>query len=255
MVFTICLLKLSVGDSLVFFGRSKTQINMAYSKVTHVIFDMDGLLLDTEIVYKASIEQYLATFGKVYTWELRDMVMGTVEQDTAKILVNELNLPISPDEFRVQLKEYQRDGLCAAQLMPGAERLVRHLSKNGVPIAVATSSGAESVQWKTAKHKELFSLFHHIVSGSTDEEVKHGKPAPDVFLVCASRFPDKPANEKCLVFEDAPNGVLGARCAGMQVVMVPDDKVPEEKKKPATLVLQSLLDFKPELFGLPAFDN
>lgn len=78
----------------------------------------------------------------------------------------------------------------------GAERLIRHLSKNGVPIAVATSSGSESVQWKLIKHKELFSLFHHMTMGSSDAEVKNGKPAPDVFLVCASRFPDKPAPEK-----------------------------------------------------------
>lgn len=218
---------------------------------------MDGLLLDTEVIYKQSIEQVLAKYGKEYTWELRDMVMGTVEQDTAKILINELNLPLTSEQFRAELKASQKGGLSQAQFMPGAERLICHLSKHGVPIAVATSSGSESCKWKTSQPhtQEIFSLFHHIVMGSTDEEVKNGKPAPDIFLVCASRFPDKPVAEKCLVLEDAPNGVLGARCAGMQVVMVPDEHVPEEKKKAATLVLKSLLDFKPELFGLPAFEN
>lgn len=70
-------------------------------------------------MYKKSIETFLARFGKEYTWELRDMVMGTVEQDTAKILVNECNLPITVDEFRTQIKELQRDELRKAELMPG----------------------------------------------------------------------------------------------------------------------------------------
>lgn len=78
----------------------------------------------------------------------------------------------------------------------GAERLVRHLHSHGIPIAVATSSSEESVNVKLTKHRELFSLFHHIVTASSDPEVKRGKPNPDIFLVCASRFPDKPNPEK-----------------------------------------------------------
>jgi hypothetical protein len=57
---------------------------------------------------------------------------------------------------------------------------------------VATSSGSESVDVKTKNHQALFQLFHHVVMGSSDAEVKHGKPAPDIFLVAAQRFPDKP---------------------------------------------------------------
>jgi pseudouridine-5'-monophosphatase len=77
----------------------------------------------------------------------------------------------------------------------GAEKLVRHLHNNKVPICLATSSSKESYEVKTAKHKELFKLFLHIVQGSSDDEVKHGKPAPDIFLVAAGRFSDGVAAE------------------------------------------------------------
>lgn len=78
----------------------------------------------------------------------------------------------------------------------GVERLVRHLHKNNVPFAIATSSGKKSYDHKTSKHRSLFSLFNHVVNGGTDPEVKNGKPAPDIFLTCASRFPDKPPMNK-----------------------------------------------------------
>ncbi|GFG30646.1 hypothetical protein Cfor_00023 [Coptotermes formosanus] len=200
-----------------------------------------------------------------------------MEKDSCAILVQELNLPISPQALLAQQRQLQREMLPKTKLMPGkinifihpflrilnifvtrykdvsAERLVRHLHKHGIPIAVATSSSEESVALKLTNHKELFSLFHHIVMGSSDPEVKKGKPNPDIFLTCASRFPDKPTPEKCLVFEDAPNGVKAAHAAGMQVVMVPDEYISEENKQLATLVLHSLEEFKPELFGLPPY--
>lgn len=78
----------------------------------------------------------------------------------------------------------------------GVERLIQHLHKNNVPFAIATSSGKKSYDHKTSKHRSLFSLFNHVVNGATDPEVKNGKPAPDIFLTCASRFPDKPPMNK-----------------------------------------------------------
>lgn len=75
----------------------------------------------------------------------------------------------------------------------GAERLVDHLKNNNVPMALATSSGKDTFEVKAARHSSLFRNFHHVVVGSVDPEVKNGKPAPDIFLVCASRFPEKPS--------------------------------------------------------------
>lgn len=111
------------------------------------------------------------------------------------------------------------------------------------------------VELKSTYHKELFALFNHKVCGSTDKEVENGKPAPDIFLVAARRFAKPPAATDCLVFEDSPNGVTAANSAGMQVVMVPDPRLSEERCAHATQVLRSLADFKPEQFGLPPFTD
>lgn len=138
--------------------------------------------------------------------------------------------------------------------MKGVKKLIRHLHEHNIPFCMATSSRQDTAELKMQSHVELFKLFTHYVMASTDPEVKHGKPAPDVFLVAARRFKDKPDPSKCLVFEDSPNGVRAARAAGMQTVMVPDKELtPPEKTTEATIVLDSLDEFRPELFGLPQF--
>ncbi|XP_032592610.1 probable pseudouridine-5'-phosphatase isoform X2 [Drosophila grimshawi] len=223
--------------------------------VTHCIFDMDGLLLDTERIYEDITRQIAGSFGRPYPVAVRFRVMGTTERCSAEIAVDECQLPISVNDF---LKRYHKmcgERLQKVPLLEGAERLLRHLHTHKVPIALATSSGAEMVELKTTHHRELFELFHHRVCGSSDSEVKEGKPAPDIFLVAAGRFSDKPTPENCLVFEDSPNGVEAGKSAGMQVVMVPDERLSPERCANATQVLRSLEDFKPEQFGLPPFSN
>ncbi|KAK9888471.1 hypothetical protein WA026_000720 [Henosepilachna vigintioctopunctata] len=228
---------------------------MSLQKITHVIFDMDGLLIESESIYNRILTEITAEYGKIFDLNIRLKILGTPEPDTARILIEELKLPLTIDEFLKVYRARTAEQLTNPQLMPGAERLVQHLHKHKIPIAVATSSSHDSVKIKTQNHVKLFSLFHHIVCGSTDPEVKQGKPAPDIFLVCASRFSDKPDPFQCLVLEDAPNGVTGARAAGMQAVLVPNEEVGEEMKKSASLVVNSLLEFKPELFGLPPFSE
>ncbi len=133
-------------------------------------------------------------------------------------------------------------------------RLIRHLHSHGVPIAVATSSSKPTLAEKTKNHRAVFDLFHHVVTGS-HPDLKHGKPAPDIFLLSARLFDPPPDPANCLVFEDAPNGVQAASDAGMQSVMVPHKNLAPQYTLKATQVLHSLIDFRPSDFGLPPFKH
>ncbi|XP_068144173.1 probable pseudouridine-5'-phosphatase isoform X1 [Drosophila tropicalis] len=223
--------------------------------VTHCIFDMDGLLLDTERLYTEATQMILDPYGKQYTFAVKEQIMGLQTRPLAEFLVKEYDLPITWEEYAAKQKENAQLLMRNAGLMPGAERLLRHLHAQKIPFCLATSSSADMFELKTTLHRELFDLFNHRVCGSSDAEVKNGKPAPDIFLVAAQRFTDIPKPESCLVFEDSPNGVTAGISAGMQVVMVPDSRLSKERCAHATQVLASLEDFKPEQFGLPPFSN
>jgi pseudouridine-5'-monophosphatase len=100
----------------------------------------------------------------------------------------------------------------------------------------------------------MFAKFHHITTGS-HPDIKAGKPAPDIFLICASLFDADVRPDSCLVLEDAPSGVQAALAAGMQVVAIPDAHVDRELVSGASQILYSMAQFRPQDFGLPAFDE
>lgn len=222
--------------------------------ITHVIFDVDGLIIDTERVYTECSEEICAEYGCTFTWEIKAQQMGKKEREAAQILIDILKMPLTVDEYITKLKAKLEEKLPSTKLMPGAEKLIRHLDDHNIPIALASGSDNWGFTRKTAAHKELFSLFHHTVLSSDDPDVKQGKPSPDCFIVAAKRFDDSPQHNKILVFEDAPNGAEAGLAAGMHVVWVPDPRADRSKLGTrVTQVLDSLEDFQPEKFGLPAY--
>ncbi|KAL0123830.1 hypothetical protein PUN28_005988 [Cardiocondyla obscurior] len=226
-----------------------------YNKVTHCIFDMDGLLLDTEQLYSEAFNRIANRYGKEVTWELKAQTMGFKTVDVIAFMIKTLELPITVDEFQKEVVGNYRELFPRANPMPGVVRLLTHLKKNNIPIALATGSDKLNYDLKTTRWHDLFEIFNHKVLGGSDSEVKRCKPNPDIFFIAARRFSDNPDPSKCLVFEDAPNGVQAAIKAGMQVVMVPDPNLPKEYTKEATLVLNNLEEFQPEMFGLPMYEK
>mmetsp|Transcript_70200 Transcript_70200/g.222574 ORF Transcript_70200/g.222574 Transcript_70200/m.222574 type:complete len:228 (+) Transcript_70200:121-804(+) len=227
---------------------------MPLPSIKACLFDMDGLLLDTEGFYTVVQNQIAQRYGKEFTWELKSKMMGKRGPEAASIYVESLGISdkISAEEFLREREEMLDKMFPNSELLPGVERLLRHLRAHNVPMCVATSSKRAHFDLKTRNHKELFALFDHIVTG---DEVKNGKPDPEIFLAARGQWDgNPPPAAACLVFEDAPTGVGAALAAGMPVVMVPDARLEDPKSGgEPTAVLASLVDFSPGEWGLPPY--
>ncbi|KAF8571442.1 hypothetical protein P879_02858 [Paragonimus westermani] len=232
--------------------------------VSHIIFDVDGLLLDTETVYTAVSSKILEGYGLKLTYETKRKLMGRKPHDAAAVLVRLLAAPFTPEEWMASFNAHlTKDRWHTVACLPGAERLVLHLAKHNIPMAAATGCCSHELEQKMTNHQNIWRTINHAVASGDDPSIKCGKPKPDIFLAAASRFPTPPTNmDSVLVFEDSPLGVEAAIAAGMHVVWVPPPEEPSSDAPetiPASCVsrvtrLRSLLDFKPEQFGIPPFD-
>jgi HAD superfamily hydrolase (TIGR01509 family) len=215
--------------------------------ITHLIYDLDGLLLNTEFIH-TQVNQTIATrYGKMLDASVRMKVMGRKAQDSAQIIIDMLALPLTVQEFLEQKNALIYDLYPLSHPMSGAIELTQQFYQAGIPQAIASSSSQRPFAAKTTHYREWMQLFHCIVLGD-DPEVKQGKPAPDIFLIAAQRLGAHP--EQCLVFEDSLAGVIAAKQAGMTVVAVPDPIMDKSLFQEADAILSSLNEFDTQQWNL-----
>ncbi|MGL5082521.1 MAG: HAD-IA family hydrolase [Microcoleaceae cyanobacterium] len=220
------------------------------NKISHLIYDLDGLLLDTEPLH-AKVNQMLANrYGKTIKTNLMMKLRGRKSHDSAQLLIETLDLPVTVEAYLQEKDAIIYQFYPHVQPLPGAIALTQHFAAHQIPQAVATSSSHRPFSEKIQSYQEWFSLFQCIVRGD-DPELKHGKPAPDIFLLTAQRLGAIP--EHCLVFEDALAGVTAAKRAGMSVVAVPAADMDQQLYAEADEILNTLEEFNPEAWHLPPF--
>ncbi|KAI3457140.1 hypothetical protein Pfo_013803 [Paulownia fortunei] len=220
------------------------------AQISAVIFDLDGTLLNTEQVTKNILKNFLAKYGKEQDDEKEKKRLGMTFKESAIAIVNDYDLPLTPEQFSQEVVPMYHGKWLLAKALPGANRLMRHLRKNGVPFALASNSLRKNIDGKISHHdgwKESFT----VILGS--DQVKSGKPSPDIFLEAAKRMGVDPWH--CLVIEDSLVGVKAGKAAGMKVVAVPSLQIESDSYSIADSILHSLLEFQPEQWGLPQFGD
>lgn len=217
------------------------------------IFDMDGLLIDSERVTMRAWTQAAQALGVVLREPDYLQVVGKAAQDSHAILQTHLGGVVPFEQamatVRAALQEGQGKELLFP-LKPGAAAMLAQLQAAGIPCAVASSSRTEEIAQRLAR----VGVVQHFAAVAGGNEVLRGKPDPALYLLAARRLGVDPA--RCLAFEDSHNGARAALAAGMGLVVVPDLLPPAPETAQACLaVLGSLGDALPRVpqwFAAPA---
>ena len=213
--------------------RPKLQFGLV---IDAVIFDLDGVLLQSEEVWDAVRERYVRERGGRYDDEVQRAMMGMSAPEWSAYLHEDAGVPDEPDAINHDvvermLEEYRRE----LPLLPGAVEAVRRTAA-AFPLGLASSSN-RAIFEEVLRLAGIEECFRGTVSS---EEVAHGKPAPDVYLEAARRLEVPP--ERCAAVEDSHAGIRSAKAAGMRVVAIPNSSYPpdEEALRLADAVVHSL---------------
>ena len=185
------------------------------------LFDLDGLLLDTEPLHARAWQQAARHFGRELSAEELMALRGRRRLDCADQVRGWIGAAggpaLSSEELLAVRQPIAEALLVQAPPMPGAPELVAHCQAVGLPMALATSSSREAVALKAAPHPWLQGIGVRV--HGDDPELGRGKPAPDVFLLAARRL--GVAASACWAFEDSPAGAAAATAAGCRVHVLP----------------------------------
>jgi HAD superfamily hydrolase (TIGR01509 family) len=209
-----------------------------------VLFDQDGVLVDSEGAWDAARRAIVAENGGHWKDEATRAMMGMSAPEWSRYVRDELGVGLSPPEISDRvvarlLAGYER----ALPLLPGAVEAVRRVAARW-PVGLASSANREVIDAVLAR-SGLDGVFGATVSG---EEVARGKPAPDIYVEAARRLGVDP--RRCAAVEDSTNGLRSAAAAGMLVVALPNREFPpaSEALDLAAVVLDSLDELTPALF-------
>jgi HAD superfamily hydrolase (TIGR01509 family) len=203
------------------------------------VFDMDGLLLDTEVVWQEAEERLFAAHGEVFTREDKLAVIGTDFAWTARYFAERLGQPPERGPELVEEMVMSMYDLLSQEVAgrPGALELVARL-RGRLPLAVASNSPRRLVDAALTSAR-LTDVFDVVV---TSDDVAHSKPAPDIYLLACERLGAAP--EHVLALEDSSAGVASAKAAGLSVIAVP--QYAETDVAAADRIIDSLEELLPE---------
>lgn len=190
-----------------------------------VLFDMDGLLLDTEKLLVRFWQVAASEAGFNMTREIALNIRSMHRSFAVPYLKSVLGDNFDYAKTRARRMELMSDYLAenGLELKKGAKELLTYLNKNNIPAAVVTATDSERAE-KYLKETGIFGYFERIISATM---VKEGKPKPDIYLYAAEQLGLEPY--ECVALEDSPNGVKSAASAGCRTIMVPDLTEPDEE--------------------------
>jgi HAD superfamily hydrolase (TIGR01509 family) len=207
-----------------------------------VVFDLDGVLLDSEQVWDEAREHLAKERGGRWHPQAQRDMMGMSSTEWSRYMHEAIGLPEPPDEINREVVErlaaIYREHLPA---IPGAKEAVERLAARW-PLGLASSSNRELIDLAL----ELLGVKHLFAATVSSEEVARGKPAPDVYLEAARRLGVEPTHAAAV--EDSNNGILAAKAAGMRVLAIPNRHFPPDPEalEQADVVLDSLAELTPE---------